>query len=1405
MAACFFICGYDVTFCFCMYPIALFNHILVKNRSIYLFLTFVLALAAHAGDKTFQNFTSEIGLISNYVDEVVEDKRGMIWVASHKGLCRFDGSKFESFTIPDTLALNPNRNYIKTIFVLDSSNLLLGTLNNHFVFNTKTKRFTIFEAGEHSEIKQIVNRSEQIIDEGKGDLLIPTNWGLYRYDKQNDLLSRFYSEESGGNLLSDNVYALCHDTLSTYWVGTNKGGLDLLDVETGVAEHFNTTDKGVPGDIVRSIIKDKDGNLWVASVFVGIFLKKAGSDTFVKIPLYDEESGAEKFPLYSSLCEDSDGNIWIGTHDSGVYIYKPSSGQFEHYHEERKQPNNLPVNSVDHIFKDRYGNMWLATHGAGVCMYSPYTSSITHVKKSYQNGGLPGKFVSGFSEDGKGNIWITTDGNGLCRLSPDGVYKTFTKADGLASDASLDVIQLDDRYLAVASWNGGLSLLDKNTFDITNYAFNKHEITNRRNHIVSVFHYKQEGQIWCATFESGIQIFDIDNRRFLSQEELNEVFPFWNVPRIANKVLIDKHRYVWILDNDSLYYVNDTIHNFSRIENCNPPLFNPVDILEDSEKQIWLLNNNNLYLFQHELDSLECKLTIAESFRSILQDSAGMLWLTTDNGVISYNPLTGQSIHHAKLWGGLELCYFYRSAFTGKTGKVYFGSLDGYVICEPKSSPQRLIEPNVEITGIYIYGGRNSVPKAVELLDEEIVLNYDESFLFISFAALNYIDNSKSEYKYMLDGFDKDWVTAGIERKASYTNVSPGSYLFRLKTTDSFGRWQEKEATVRITVLPPWWQTLWFKIFLVVLLIALVLAGVLHREKSIKLKNKQLERLVTIRTKELADANDQLVQANVEMESQKAAVENRNKDLKEKKLVIEMKNSQLQEALNVKDRLISVIAHDLKNPLTTLQGFANMLSVEIASGGSEIQKQYTDNIKNSANKMLTLTVSLLEWARFQTGSLVFKPIDMNAEIVLTDSISLMYETALEKGIAIETDYSCRSSAFIDPRMISTVLRNLLSNAVKFTPAGGKIMVNLFDDSEHVVISIADTGVGMDSVQLQALLDDNEQLESSEGTVFEKGSGIGLQICRSFVAKNNGEISVKSSKGKGTVFTVLLPKGKQKLTAQAPGFDVDTDGALFEFPDNSSQKEKPSMLVIDDNKELTSMIGELFKKDFEVSKAYDGKQGLDLAQETVPDIILTDISMPQLNGKQLCSILKNNTLTCHIPVVMITAQHRAEDQIQAYKFLADSFIAKPFNPNVLRHEVHSLITNRRLLSKYVQASMLESKNTKVPDNIDDKIISKAIEIIDKQYSDPNFGVSELTGQLSISRTQLYRKFKAMLSNVPVDYIRSVRLHRAAELMRVGSYRVSEIAYLVGFSDPKYFTTCFRKEYGMTPREYSSKHK
>jgi len=1370
----------------------------IMKKSILVFLLLYL-LSFYCRCQTNYSFTTinkDNGLIDNYVEQVYEDSRGFMWFATHEGLCRYDGNSFVYHEMPELKGYykpSISRNFINSLVEDVDHNLWIGTLSGVYILNQLKGTYSFLKKPFDGKMPLEHNFIEQIVFDKSNNAWIGTRGGLTFYNPRTQKSNYFIHKDNDKSSISNNfIYSICVDYNGEIWIGTRDGGLDKVAKDQKSFIHCNS----IPDLHIRSVFEDSKQNLWVLTAQSGLFCKRKNQQNFEKIKLINSQNNREFKSLFQNVNEDTYGNIWISTASDGIIIYNTKNKTCQTYNENSSFPHRICGNSVEFITHDSHGNMWLATHGGGVSMFSPTSSWYSHYCKNQNPKSLQGNIVSSFCEDKNGSIWVGTDGNGFAKCNfGDGSFDTFNKERGLASNAVLDICQINNNILAIATYSGGLSLFNTKTKTFKQYLYQTSRADGNLQNIYGLFFDVKTNLLWCNTFGDGVRIFDCNSLSFLNDKSSNLICKNLKVSTFSIKTVFDKASNVWIADGFQFYRINgNAISNYSKVDSSKgcESVFFVTDVLNDSKQNLWLTSYKGLMNYNRKSDCFRFftkpNCNFSES-RALLEDSFENIWISTINGLFRYNKSNDQAQNVSQEWGMPQMQYFRKSAYRTHDGRLFFGGLKGFVVIDEKAK-HTLQQPQLYITKLFINDVEQKptdsnavISKDISFLTE-LVLSSNRNYLILEFAAMNFVENSKSRFKYMLKGFNNTWIETAKDRKAQFTNIPQGEYVFLLKTTDSFGNWIDKPVQLQITVLPPWWKTWWFRIFLVVLLILIVWKIIRIREDRIIKKNKELEELVQKRTSELKEMNEDLRQ-------QKSTIQNQFESIQENHFVIELKNSQLQDALEMKDKLLTVIAHDFKNPLTSLQGMIKIIQGKVDQKGYTDIKKNVDSIASSSTKLMEQMLSILDWSLGNDKTIIHIPTDTNIANVVADVLTLVSESASRKSIAIKSSSKCKTTAWVDQRMITAVIRNVIINAIKYTEDNGKISVRILETETEVICEIEDTGNGMEQEYIDKIMSTTDLVAENYHT------GFGLMICKAFILRNKGTLEIKSVINQGTIFRILLPKGNPIVKN-----DVEIKPEVVELELENANAEL-SMLIIDDNKDIIGYLGEEFADSYSVYGAYDGKKGLQLAHNIVPDIILCDVNMPNIDGLTFCRMIKSDTLTSHIPIILISAKTLQNDQVEGLQSGADDYITKPFDITILKQKVNSIILNRQILIKTFKSNISLPEKVELPVSYNDKIANDATALILANISNVDFSVDMLAKELHLSRSQLYRKFVSVLGQTPKEYILTLKFEKAIEMLKTKKYRVADIAYELGFTDSHYFSVCFTQRYGISPSNYFPK--
>ena len=1090
----------------------------------------------------FNYFTNEDGLSDNFCDCIYEDSYGYIWIGTNDGLNKYDGYNFKIYkSIPDD-STTLGSSFIWKIYEDSHGIFWIGTyMGGIAIYDYKKDNFRRIYFKSEGRISFESNRINDIV-ETKDYLWFATMNGLVRYNYNKNKFEWFFHDDLNNETISsDYTLSLLKSKGNNIWVGTSEFGLNYYDDNSKVFKkylHTNIKSNSQSSVLIKKLLRDKDGKIWIGTDKLGILVLDTSNNTIIKYN-YDENNN---YSVGSNdidyIFHDSKDNIWVGAVNGGLNLFNKERNNFYRFGYSKYNDRAINSESVTGIIEDEYGNIWIATYGGGVNLISPYRNQFSHLKNDLSQNSLPHDYVSCFYEDNQGRIWIGTDGGGLCLFNKDDfTFESFKDDKGFLSNALLDICYAGKNKIWIATWAGGLTLFNTSEKKvIKTYIADQKGNTISDNRIKSL--YNDGKYLWIATHGDGLNYYDIANDRFISWRNNDRLNMDMRTPLWGNDVYFDKKGRLWVGSTAGLLlYSNDTSYTFYSIENDSTSLNGYIVscIHEDSNRNIWIGTEGGLNLFNDHNYSFKRinhpKLNVR--IKSIEEGNDDELWISTNSGLLRFN-YSNYELKEYKRHDGLQGDDFIdRSSIKTRSGDIYFGGINGFNFFNPNKLIQNTYIPRIYLTDFKIYGQSQLPAKKGSVLSEHIsfiksiTISYKQSVITFEYIAINYIVPERMQYAYMLEGFDKDWRFVGNERKANYTNLDPGEYVFKVKASNSEGKWNEEPVTIKLIVTPPWWKTIWFKIISIIISIIILLSIYYVRIRSIKAINKRLENEVAKRTMDLEYANSELQKSNEkiafqnsELIQQKEEIEAQKERISKQNEALELSNKELMDLNKTKDKFFSIIAHDLKNPLSSIISFSELIQHTKDISKDKIDK-YIAIIFSSAKNLFGLLENLLNWASTQTGALKYIPQNISVSALIMENYTLLKSVARSKDIQFNVDLQDDYTIFADHNMINTALRNIITNAIKFTHRGGNVTISAKKVNENVKIAIEDTGIGMDQNEINSLFKIDESITKS-GTEKEVGTGLGLIVSNEFIAKNKGEILVESELEKGSKFSIILP-------------------------------------------------------------------------------------------------------------------------------------------------------------------------------------------------------------------------------------------------------------------------------------------
>ena len=1356
-------------------------------------MTLFAGVKAQSGSYVFKQITTGEELTQAWITAVQQDYEGFMWFGTVDGLYRYDGYEFKTYrsiTGDDrTLA----GNYINNIFEDSNKNLWVTTSKGISVYDRLADKF-------HQQPDWAKINMEGISEGRNGEVFFGSYNGIF--DIQSDLktIHQYRQYPDSADQYNNNHIVLAEKN-EVLFIGPY--GVNTFDYQTKSIGEKIALPGYFTGNSINNLIKDYKGTYWISTREHGLFYYTKGEHSEPKQLIINKYQFTENSTVLTAM-QSKDSVLWIGTENNGLILLNLRdfyNGKIvtEHLLSDNTE-GSISNNSIYSIYQDRQNTVWIGTY-SGLNLYNPVYSNFKHVK--YTPGRenlLNNNIVNAFYEAGD-KIWIATE-NGV------NIYNRKTKKythllhdpanpNSLSGDAIWAITRDKQGNFWIGTWGAGLNCYDPGSGRITRFlAASENPDALASNNIFSVIT-DDKGMLWIATMGGGLNSYNPSTgkfRRYLhDNSDSSTVSNNW-----VRQVYFDSQKRLWVSTYASLDLFNRVSGKFEHFFASETNKGALSDIFEDSKHHMWFGTETGLNLFDEKSHSFK-KFKIEDGLpsnviHSILEDEKGDLWIGTNNGISKFEHATDLPARprfvNFDVRDGLQGNKFNRrSALKCKDGTMYFGGKNGFSEFNPSSIKQNTYLPPVVLTQLLLFN-EEITPENSKILQgrsinltNNLTLNYNQSVFTIKFAALNYIIPEKNHYKYLLKGFEQKWNNIGSRRSATYTNLDPGDYTLRVIASNNSEEWNNKGISLRIRILPPWYRTYWAYGIYFIFISAVILL---------------FRKFIVVRIQ---------LQQQIELQH--------------------MEKERLDQLNRMKTRFFTNISHEFRTPLTLIISPIESLISDLNI--KPLLKQQLVMIQKNARRLLRLINQLMDISQIEADHLKLKVRRGDIVIFIREIVLLFKWLASQRNIEyiFDSEYECFSGYFDGDKM-EKICYNLLSNAFKFTPAEGKIEVRLSfidpsaDDqfAGHFRIVVKDNGSGIPEAD-QGRIFEHFFRSSRKQEVTAIGSGVGLALVKGLVNVYGGDIHINSSENSGTEFIIHIPYERRffkeeqiddTLLAETPvtldivdvEHSMDHKSLVTEESERENTVEAPMVLIIEDNNELRTHLSEQFSTYYNVLEAFNGKEGLEKAINLSPDLIISDIRMPVMDGIELCRQIKNNENTSHIPVVLLTAKTSVDDRFEGLSIGADAYITKPFDVKILLATVKNLIdTRRQLREKYKKNLVIEASEIPIT-SVDEKFIKKAISIVEKYIADADFSVDTFSKEIGMSRSHLHRKFVSLTGHSPSGFIRTIRMKRAAQLLTKGQLTVSEILFEVGIKSRSYFTKSFKEQFGVLPTEFASEN-
>lgn len=1354
----------------------------IKGKHILLALFACLFSKVLAVPYAVRRLGVEQGLSNNFVVGITQDKQGFLWFATEEGLNKFDGTRFVTYFKNEDKKQSITGNELNKVYA-DAGRPIIWIATQRSGLNAydyETRAFTAYQHDPDNSHSLITNDVTDITPSSQSTAGLWVSTYYRGIDYLDITTGKFthYNKKTVPGMVNEQTWTVLDGGDGNLYIGHVNGGLSVLSLSSKHLRNFKADVKSstsLPGDNVRCIYKDNNGNIWVGTDHgLALFNLESGEFTNFRNNINDPYGILSGYIF--SIRQMKDGKIWIATEFNGVAILDLKHNQFlspnqMHFEfiREGDSLHNLSASSVRCIYQDSFNNIWMGTWGGGINFIgntSPLFTTLAYSPVQTDNS-LSNKVVGSVCVDNENRLWVGTDGSGINVFEKDKRIAVYKKETGHLQDNSILSSFCDsDGNLWFGTFRGSISFYDmhRRTFQAINPGGDSHLD-------VRVFYQDAKRNIWIGT-NNGLFVYNMDSRHVIKHyDKLHG--------SLIRCISQDSKGRFWIgTFGDGLgIYTPDLklIKWFVQREGFPSNTIN--QIIRDREGQIWVATGEGLVRFasanSFSYQTYQRKDGLHNTFvRALIEDSGGNIWISTNTGISCY-VRKKNLIYNYSYQDGVPRGTFATACVTcDKDKNIYFGSINGMCHFNPDITMNAPLLPPVVIAEMKVFGRLTDKKNEDEIIsfnmNRSVILNYTQNNFSLAFNIQDYSLANRVEYAYMLKGLEDSWYTADENNSVTFRNIPPGNYEFIVKARIHNQQWQKQVTKLSIRINPPLWATWWAKL-IYFLLFSTVLYVVIYAYKR-KLKLENLYKF-----------------------------EKQNRE-------------QEHELNNERLRFYTNITHELRTPLTLILGPLEDMQKDTSL--PQKQQQKISVIRQSALRLLNLINQILEFRKTETQNkkLCVSRGNLGA---LVREVGLKYKELNRKSDVdfIITIEKTNRLLYYDHEIVTIILDNLISNAVKYTEKGN-ISLSLYNTERngnfYTEIKVSDTGYGISNEALSHIFDRYYQ---ERGRHQASGTGIGLSLVMNLVKLHEAEISVESTVNVGSSFLVSFLTDNTYPNAFHNDVWKEDNGSNGEgilstdTIEPPSENERPILLVVEDNADILEYISVSFSESFEVITAVNGEVGVVRAFDVLPDIIVSDVMMPVMDGITLCHKLKGDMRTSHIPIILLTAKDTMQDKEEGYQVGADSYLTKPFSASLLRSRIDNLLESRKKLAEQFGVDRIFRDKRAIMEGsltqLDNEFISKVTRLIEGDLSSDKIDVTYLADKVFMSRSTLYRKMKALTGLSTNEFIRKVKMQNAERLLLEGKFSISEVAYMVGINSPVYFRQCFKDEFGISPSDYLKK--
>lgn len=1361
----------------------LYKVFLIKVKRIFLFfILFAGTLQSQNFKYHFKNFSSSNGLSQNSVITMHQDNLGQMWFGTRDGLNKYDGSKFTVYRNNKLDTTSISNDNILAIEQDKEGFLWIGTfegLNKYDPLKNNFKRYF------REENKYLGSNRIWSIKEIENEIWIGTTNGISIFKKE-------ALQPENSNIIVDNkeeknpyfIIKIIKNVDGTIWVATKNKGLLKLNKRVKNKLYFSSITAKLTNRVTSSItLQDViafNNNIWVATKTNGILVYDSKTNTLIQPN--NSRFNNKKAKDCRALSFDNDNNLWVGT-NTGLNIYT-KNGVLKSYIESEK------LNKIKSIYKDLNGSIWIGSYYGGVNFWDKNNLNFLRIHSNDPYKTLNFNTVSALETDDKNNIYIGTEGDGITILDSLKNKKKILK-EAIKTEYIKSLLHFNKEHLIIGTFSKGIVNYNLKTNSINNNFLPSKFLQKINNASVYALEKENDSVLWVGTFGEGLFKVNIKEKTYKSYKKSVYTNPVLISDRVRD-IKIDSQNRLWVATQKGLNLLNlDNKEDLKEkkfksffYEKKTDSGFDILTVFEDKTNNIWVgtkgkglytFNNNNF--IKVAINNSNTSNSV-KTIHGILEGKNNVLWLSTNLGIIKYNYSTKeQVIYNSK--DGVSNNEFIDNSVLQIGSKFYFGGSSGITFFNENEIYINQYSPKVILTDFKIENKSVAIEKNGILNKhisyiKDVELDHNSANFSIDFAKPNFINPDNNLFKYRLIGLQDDWITTS-KTEANFTIQKSGKYIFEVKGANNDLIWNDAATKLTIKVNSSPWKSWWaYTIYFIILL-----SSILILLYFLKVKTN--------------------LQHKLELEY----IENQRKE--------ELNKSKLE--------FFTDISHEFRTPLTLILGPIQQILLNY-SGSNKMYKKL-QIVENNANHLLQLINRLMDFRKMESNHDKLQTAEGNIVKFLKEIYFSFTEHAKNKGYTYELNTTDDLIlVYYDRNKLEKVFYNLLSNAFKYTPENGTVRINIFKEENNIVIQIEDNGIGISKDYIDKIFERFFNVKSIKETEDNSiiSTGIGLSIVKKTIELHKGKITVENKENKGVIFTVKLPLGRVHLSDDEILSDFKISDDLYQYESqlnnldieifdeietNVIDKNKQTILLVEDYKPLRNFIKDLLKKDYNVVEAKNGKIGLEKANQIIPNLIISDVVMPEMVGTELCSKIKENINTSHIPVILLTSRSSLIYRLEGLEKGADEYISKPFNIQEFILKIKNILSlNNKLKNKLTNEDNFLPEEVTVS-TLDEKLLKEAFRIVNDNIANEDFDIPFFSSELGVSRTMLFMKIKAWSNLTPLEFIQNIRMKKAARLLETRRYNISQICYKVGFKNPKYFSKKFKEKYGVSPLEYQNK--